>query len=302
MKLLHHRYHPLRTLRKTLFGKAKLAHDMLTDKPVAIKMSLLNLVQQGLSETGTRVLEDPGAELQVLLALNRDGGHPNVVGIVDHFSDASYSYIVLEFLSNGELLDLILAAQRFKTAIARKYLIQIVTAVQFMHGRGFCHLDLSPENLLLDEQLNLKLVDFGLARPLPPPEQNFPAEEANKPGKLGYMAPEIFFGLEFSGEAADVYSIGVILFIMLTGVPPYDVPSIVSPKFRAVYGGQMELLLEKWGFQLDPFAVDLLKHMLCPPSARYTFKQIMSHPFVVSGTPLLPPTTTTAAANTANES
>ena len=145
-----------------------------------------------------------------------------------------------------------------------------------------------PLNLIgwQDDDLDIKVCDFGLARRMSPAVGGafapFRGEADHKPGKIAYMAPEIFAGLDFSGEACDVYSMGVILFVMLTGVPPYNLPNPSDERFRMVYGGQMTELLRRWGFLefLDPDAVDLMSRMLCPADQRLSLPGIFQHPWL----------------------
>ena len=91
------------------------------------------------------------------------------------------------------------------------------------------------------------------------------------------MAPEIYFGLEFDGRLADSYCMGVILFIMATGRPPYTLPAIKDPHFRLVYSGNFRAILEAMNVTLDPMLVDLLACLVCPATKRLNTSQILAH-------------------------
>ena len=107
-------------------------------------------------------------------------------------------------------------------------------------------------------------------------------ELKNKPGKLGYMAAELFGGAHFDGKACDVYSSGVILFIILTGVPPFEMSAESDARFRLIYSGQLRKLLQTWQLLhvVSEQAIDLLSHMLCPPDKRFTIEQVLAHPWL----------------------
>jgi len=143
-----------------------------------------------------------------------------------------------------------------------------------------CHLDLSLENLLLTKNRLLKICDFGLARDCKKNER-FPASN-DKPGKLLYMAPEIFEHKPFYGHKADIWSLGVTLFLMITGSPPWEHgPMEVDARFRYIYSGKISVVLTHWGFNLDPHLIDLFTRILCPQERRITLDEIFTHPWVI---------------------
>lgn len=276
----------IRTIRQSIYGKVRLG--CLRRRPdifVALKISALE------STESRSTLEDPFQETQIMRALSAHGGHPNVIKLYDDFiqsDDATgfpkYHWQILEFCSNGELFDLI-ASNKGKCGIgedlARYYFKQLVSGLKFIHARGVVHLDISPENILLDHINTPKIIDFGMARYLPAGGV-FSACAGRKPGKLGYMAPEIFTGLPFDGRAADVYSLGVVLFAMLVGFPPYAQPCEADKRFEAIYSGHLSALAEMWGLtsRISPEAIDLIQAMMCHPSHRITLEQIEAHPWL----------------------
>jgi serine/threonine protein kinase len=110
-----------------------------------------------------------------------------------------------------------------------------------------------------------------------------------KPGKIGYMAPEVFEGKGFDGRAADVWSCGIMLFMMLTGIPPWKLPANSDERYRLIMAGQLAKLLHAWNTPIPQPAMELLSHMLCPAAQRWSIKEILKHPFIAAaGAPSVP--------------
>ena len=133
----------------------------------------------------------------------------------------------------------------------------------------------------MDGQGVLKICDFGLARRLTD-DKLFPPSEDTRPGKTNYMAPEIYEGSEFDGRAADVYSCGVILFMMLLGCPPYELPTITDRRFRLIYQNRLKDLLDRWNVAslVSSQALDLLSGMLAERSRRIDVDSVLQHPWL----------------------
>lgn len=249
---------------------------------MCIKLCKLELVRKGMTANGILVNENPAKEVEIFRRFQAgpNGGHQNVVRLLECWADEAYSFIVLEFMPHGEFLDLIIACGRLKEEATHRFLGQLVQGVQALHRAGVCHLDLSPENMLLSEDYSVKVCDFGVARDLLPDGMAFPAEK-NKPGKIKYMAPEIYYGLGFEGCAADVYSMGVILFIMVTGTHPYKIPVAADKEFVCVYSGQVSVVLERMKIDVNPSLVNLITQLICPAQKRLTTDQILNHPWMM---------------------
>jgi len=237
-------------------------------------------------------------------------GSKYVLHLLGQCEDAEFFYTVLEFCEKGEFFDILIKQSKFSDDMAAKYFIQMLYGVAYMHACGIAHLDLSLENCLMDADDNLKICDFGVARFIPYTcdknnvhalakqgdvysefnphklphayEVSFPGSSRNKPGKLGYMAPEIFSGRSFYGTQADVWSMGVILFVMLLGVPPFQLPTNSDQRFNLIYKGDTFRLLQAWKLQntVSKDAIDLLNQMMAPPEKRITVQQIMQHPWL----------------------
>ena len=113
---------------------------------------------------------------------------------------------------------------------------------------------------------------------------SFVASSSNKPGKMGYMAPEIFSSLPFSGPLADVWSMGIVLFISLFGVPPYQIPARSDQRFALIFSGQIARLLTAWKMTevASADAVDLIARMLCAEERRISVDEVLAHPWLAS--------------------
>ena len=205
------------------------------------------------------------------------------------YEDSVYLYTVMPFCGKGEFFDLVCSETRFSELKAKKYFYQMVLGVRYMHALGMVHLDLSLENLLMTDEDELKVCDYGVTRHLtynhttnPPTPLSFQASTSNKPGKMGYMAPEIFSSLSFSGPLADVWSMGIVLFISLFGVPPYQIPARSDQRFALIFSGQIARLLAAWKMTevASPDAVDLIARMLCAEDRRISVDEVLAHPWL----------------------
>jgi len=168
----------------------------------------------------------PKAELldkENLIALQREIvnmqklDHPNIVKFLEFFDDTENIYIIMEHISGGELFDKIVERGSYNEVDAANIVSQILSAVAYMHSNGVAHRDLKPENLLLcdEEGTIIKVTDFGMSK-------NFKGGNILQTtvGTRDYVAPEILMCKPY-GNACDIWSVGVILYIMLVGFPPW---------------------------------------------------------------------------------
>lgn len=188
-------------------------------------------------------------------------------------------FIVLELVTGGELFDKIVSEGRFNEEQARYYFRQLIEGVGYCHAQGVCHRDLKPENLLLDEHGNLKISDFGLSA-------LYGGDEAGNRSTLlhttcgtpNYVAPEVLADRGYDGRAADLWSCGVILYVLLAGFLPFDEPTM-SALFRKIQ--RAEFSYPSW---FTPQVRDLLDHILVPdPENRWGIAEIRTHPWYTSG-------------------
>lgn len=202
--------------------------------------------------------------------------HPNVVKLYEIFDEGNVLYLVMELMSGGELFDRIVEKEAYTEKQAAETLKPIVDAIRYCHENGIIHRDLKPENLLYESEDDLsviKISDFGLARFV----QGELATTAC--GTPGYVAPETISGKGY-GKEVDYWSIGVILYIMLCGFPPfYDENN--QKLFDSIQNCKYEFPSPYWDGVSDS-AKDLIRKILVPnPQDRLNAEQILEHPWVV---------------------
>mmetsp|Transcript_33480 Transcript_33480/g.56752 ORF Transcript_33480/g.56752 Transcript_33480/m.56752 type:complete len:378 (-) Transcript_33480:271-1404(-) len=277
-------------LKSTLFGKVKKGLRRKDLVQVAVKIT--DIVKLRQAETP----EDPHQEAAVMKILkcdNEDECHENLLRLLGVVSDDFELWTVLEYASEGELFAHIKKGEGFgDEKSVRTVFRQIACGVQHMHQHHVAHLDLSLENILLSQcprtnNVVAKICDFGMARQI---GANGPSSILDgtdyRPGKEMYMAPEIYRKEKYCPKSADVYSLGVMLFILLTGQPPYTIPETTDKRFSKLASGSIQgihevlktSLKEKIG-KISKDAIDVLSYMLCPAMKRYTIKEVLFHPF-----------------------
>lgn len=195
--------------------------------------------------------------------------HPHVVKLYEYLDSKDDIYVILEYVPNGELFEMISDKGMLPEAEARKYFHQIIYALDYIHSFGVAHRDLKPENILLDADNNIKLVDFGLS--------NIMKEgRALKTscGSPNYAAPEVINGKSYDGSQIDVWSCGVILYAMLFGELPFDEENI-NTMFKYIKEAKYFM---KGVASIE--AKDLLNRMIQPnPFRRITITEVLTHPW-----------------------
>jgi len=183
-------------------------------------------------------------------------------------------YTVAEYCPHGDLFDLLSKVDSFSEDVARDYFRQALMALRQIHSHGIYHLDVSLENLLLAEENRIVLADFGCARKW---AKGKLANFGNyRPGKWQYMCPEIYEFNPVNGEKADIWSIGVCLFIMVTGRSPFSLPSKEDPNFVRFYQHK-----DFSRCKISEDCKDLLANLLCPSNQRFTISDILRHPWMM---------------------
>ncbi|PKU84011.1 calcium-dependent protein kinase 26 [Dendrobium catenatum] len=217
-------------------------------------------------------MEDVRREIQIMHHLF---GHKNVVKIKGAYEDTLYVHIVMEVCAGGELFDRIIHRGHYSERKAAELTKIIVGVVEACHSLGVMHRDLKPENFLLankDDDLSLKAIDFGLSVFFKP-GQVF----KDVVGSPYYVAPEVL--CKHYGPEADVWTAGVILYILLSGVPPFWAET-QQGIFEAVLKGHVDFDSEPWPLISDS-AKDLIRRMLCPsPKDRLTAHEVLCHPWI----------------------
>lgn len=209
------------TLGKGTFSKVKYAVDTETKIPYAIKIIDRQMIEKEKMEKHLK------REISIMKILK----HKHVIGLKEVLQSKNHIYIVLELVTGGELFDKIgkfinlfiflVKAKRFSEDVARRYFQQLVSAVDYCHRCGIAHRDLKPENLLLDAEDNVKISDFGLSA-LTYTRDGNPTLLQTTCGTPNYVAPEVIGEKGYDGYKADVWSCGVILYVMLAGFLPFE--------------------------------------------------------------------------------
>ncbi|KAG9396347.1 Protein kinase domain [Carpediemonas membranifera] len=261
-----------RTLGKGSFAKVKQAVHSKTGERVAIKII-------STKDANHHALRRIKTEISVLRLLS----HPNVIQLKEVFASESRIFLVMELVSGGELLDRLAVDRVFPVDVARKYMIQLLSAIDHCHKKGIVHRDLKPENILLDEHGNAKVSDFGLSALY---EQGFRATVlATACGSPHYVAPEVVSRGTYDGRAADIWSMGVLLFVMLTGTVPFSAQNIKA-LFTKIKGGSFVI-----PDHVPADARSLIERLIVVnPADRATMEEVAAHPFLHGKLGVLQPT------------
>ncbi|XP_066550968.1 MAP/microtubule affinity-regulating kinase 3a isoform X4 [Amia ocellicauda] len=213
-------YRLLKTIGKGNFAKVKLARHILTGREVAIKI----IDKTQLNPTSLQKLF---REVRIMKILN----HPNIVKLFEVIETEKTLYLVMEYASGGEVFDYLVAHGRMKEKEARAKFRQIVSAVQYCHQKHIVHRDLKAENLLLDADMNIKIADFGFSN-----EFTMGNKLDTFCGSPPYAAPELFQGKKYDGPEVDVWSLGVILYTLVSGSLPFDGQNLKELRERVLRG------------------------------------------------------------------
>lgn len=274
--------------RKCQFGEVLRAVEITEEaetEPFA-SFAIKELSLEKLQGMEGRTHENPLREVAALQYLSSNG-HPNVLACTEALRDKDNLYIVTPFYSGGEILDAVMDRGRFEESEARSLFRQAVEGLLHLKRRGVCHRDVSLENLLLDEGGVVKVVDFGLALRIPQAADGaarvLPAQ--GQCGKQYYMSPEVLApsSTGFDGFAVDVWACGIVLFIMLTGVPPFEIALPSQDRRCQVVAEEENLvdLLSAWGVCLSPEVVSLIQScLLSAPDRRPSLEMILKHPWM----------------------
>ncbi|XP_015886059.2 CBL-interacting serine/threonine-protein kinase 8 [Ziziphus jujuba] len=197
-----------RTIGEGTFAKVKFAQNTETGESVAMKVLDRSTIIKH------KMIDQIKREIFIMKRVR----HPYVVRLYEVLASRTKIYIILEFITGGELFDKIIHHGRLSEAESRRYFQQLIDGVDYCHSKGVYHRDLKPENLLLDSQGNLKISDFGLSAL---PEQGVSLLRTTC-GTPNYVAPEVLSHKGYDGAVADVWSCGVILYVLMAGYLPFD--------------------------------------------------------------------------------
>ncbi|XP_077476573.1 MAP/microtubule affinity-regulating kinase 3a isoform X7 [Stigmatopora argus] len=255
-------YRLLKTIGKGNFAKVKLARHILTGREVAIK-----IIDK--TQLNPNSLQKLFREVRIMKILN----HPNIVNLFEVIETERTLYLVMEYASGGEVFDYLVAHGRMKEKEARAKFRQIVSAVQYCHQKHIVHRDLKAENLLLDADMNIKIADFGFSN-----EFTLGNKLDTFCGSPPYAAPELFQGKKYDGPEVDVWSLGVILYTLVSGSLPFDGQNLKELRERVLRGKY------RIPFYMSTDCENLLKRFLVlNPAKRGTLEQIMRDRWINAG-------------------
>lgn len=247
----------LETLGTGSFGKVKKARHQLTGHTVAIKILNRNKIKS------LDVVGKIRREIQNLKLFR----HPHIIKLYQVINTPSDIFMVMEFVSGGELFDHIVKNGKLNENQARKFFQQIISGVAYCHRHMIVHRDLKPENLLLDDNMNVKIADFGLSNMMKDGE--FLRTSCGSPN---YAAPEVVSGELYAGPEVDIWSCGIILYALLTGTLPFDDES-VQILFKKIRSG----VYVTPDYLSRPVAQLIEKMLTVDPLKRATIKEIREH-------------------------
>ncbi|KAM4810006.1 serine/threonine-protein kinase Chk2 [Rhinophrynus dorsalis] len=263
-----------KTIGSGACGEVKLAFEKSTCKKVAVK--IINKRKFKLSTSNSEQPISVDTEIEILKKID----HPCIIKIENFFDSEDFYYIVLELMEGGELFDRVITCTRLKESTAKLYFYQMLLAVQYLHENGVIHRDLKPENVLLSsasEECLIKITDFGQSKILG--ETSLMRTLCGTPT---YLAPEVLNteGTAGYSSAVDYWSLGVILFVCLSGYPPFSEQNCKIPLKNQIAGGKYTFIPAAWEHVSKP-ALDLVKKLLVvDPNKRLTTKEALEHPWL----------------------
>mmetsp|Transcript_5332 Transcript_5332/g.6212 ORF Transcript_5332/g.6212 Transcript_5332/m.6212 type:complete len:383 (-) Transcript_5332:117-1265(-) len=290
-----------RKLKKCIFGVVKACTILkfrnvpdvpwqVTEHKAAVKIMSWQKIRE------LRHIEDPQKEVAAMQFVSSDGNHPHIMGTLDVLQDEEYLLLFMPFCSSGDLFGFVQQAGRFPEPMARYWFKQILDAMSHLQKLGVCHRDMSLENILLDEYKTSVVIDLGMCLRVPYASDDgegvTDVSSGNlrvlmRPlipcGKPNYISPEVLMSEEpFDGFAIDLWATGVILFIMLVGLPPWEFAREEDPRYKMVTKGGLTRMLRSWGREVSPQASNLLQNMLMEnPRDRLSLCEVKEHPWVL---------------------
>ncbi|KAI8607620.1 A kinase Mark2PAR-1 mutant, partial [Chytriomyces sp. MP71] len=267
-------YEILKTIGEGSFARVKLAIHRLTKQKVALKI----IDKERLPDEYS--LKNIHREAQIMRLLD----HPHIIQLYEVMETKKELFLVLEYAVGGELLDYIVSRGRLHEKEARKFFGQIVSALEYCHTLNIVHRDLKAENLLLDENSQIKISDFGLSNVF----------DRSKTlvtccGSPVYSAPELIEGRKYTGPEVDCWSLGINLYAMVIGDLPF-----ADSNLTALYNSILKGVYHVPDY-VSADCKDLISRLLeRNPEKRYTITQVRDHVWLTHGMTLLEPSTNVA--------
>lgn len=253
-------------LGKGQFGEVKLGIDKNTNAKVAIKVINKTVLKQHEAEA-IRL------EAEILSKCK----HPNIVSLIDKFETCDTIYLVLEYLSGGDLTSYLMKqVEIISEDQIKQIVLELAKGLKYLSNLGIIHRDLKPDNLMFGDNVHLKIVDFGLSRIV-----GYKMKVYEESGTLAYVAPEVIQGKGYNIEI-DMWSLGIIIYYLISGKLPFDDvnkdPKVISGKISRC---EVAFPSQLWGSVSQP-AIDLTKKCLSEQRLRITIDQFIKHPWFKS--------------------
>jgi len=266
------------------YGEVFLAKNRQTRTEVALKKINKQYTESVLFKT----------ETEALLKIHENGGHPNICGLRDMYENKSHYFLVFDLVPGGEMFEHLINYGAYSEADASRLMREVASALAFLHGINVVHADLKPENIMLSSSMTsdgtIKIVDFGSAVSLTDEErlQNELRKsfKARANGTTAYWSPERFEQVSDAAAPADMWGVGVVLFIMLAGVHPYDLECNATDDDIAVtMCTNPNPPISPYLDDISDSAVDLIQKLLEPdPTKRLNAADMLKHPWVTGET------------------
>ncbi|KAK1412729.1 hypothetical protein QVD17_34206 [Tagetes erecta] len=248
------------------FAKVYHARDIVSGQSLAVKVFNKQKIT-----SNTILMSNIEREINIMRRLR----HPNIVKLYEVLATKTKIYFIMELVKGGELFAKV-AKTRLSESQSRKYFQQLISAIEYCHSRGVYHRDLKPENLLIDENGNLKVSDFGLSAVTGQIRDDGMLHTLC--GTPAYVAPEILTKRGYNGSTADLWSCGVILFVLTAGYLPFNDPNLMM-LYKKIYRGDYQFA--KW---MSSDLRRLLSRLLdTNPTTRITIEEITSNPWFKKG-------------------
>lgn len=248
------------------FAVVRVCYSRVTRKEFAVK-----IIDKAKCQGKEHMIE---SEISILTAID----HPNIIQLEEVFDFPGEKYLVMEYVQGGDLFDAIATDIKYTEGVARDMIHDLADALQYLHDRMICHRDIKPENLLvIDRQTtkSLKLADFGLAVAVREPLFTVC-------GTPTYVAPEILAETGY-GVKVDVWAIGVIMYILLCGYPPFSSRTNNQEElFDQILSGLFEFNSPDWDEVTYPAKELISWSLVVDPLQRYSAKEILQHPWIAS--------------------
>eukprot|EP00755_Sulcionema_specki_P014682 Sspe_Gene.57359::Locus_31478_Transcript_1_1_Confidence_1.000_Length_1343::g.57359::m.57359 len=270
-----------KTIGRGAFSKVKVAIHTETEKEYVLK-----IIDKRGNDSG-KTAKDVEAEVKLEISIMKILNHENIVKMYEVMESSKHYYIVLESVRGGDLCDHVMDAGKLSEDIARKYLQHLVYGLIACHQAGVAHRDIKPENCLISTEGILKVADFGLSRLHRGRGDILDQSEmsTDSVGTLSYAAPEVLDG-RYNAFKADLWSVGVVIFVMCTGKFPFGSKGYTEAQIQEDI---RRAKINKFPSHLSPEVKDLInKLIIVDPDKRISLTDILDHPWVKGAQPKEP--------------